>query len=136
MRVASAHASQQRRQQTQKGIKRIAAESAEQQVEPHHIGLQLSQHLQKPKHRSRVVERPATYDGKTFQFRLASRDPVGKNGDAEKRIPGQFLGNVQAVFAQSALAGWKSGYQTNFHSLSGLQIRPVFDVLDTTDVGL
>ncbi len=47
----------------------------------------------------------------------------------------QFLGNVQAVLAQSPLAGWKSGYQTNFHSISALRMHRLFDVLVRTEVG-
>lgn len=41
---------------------------------------------------------------------------------------------MQAILAQSALAGWKSGNQTNFHEFSALPIR-IFDVRNSADVG-
>jgi hypothetical protein len=33
-------------------------------------------------------------DGKSFQFGLGIRQFIGEHGEAEKRIPAQFLGDV------------------------------------------
>lgn len=129
VRIASAHASEQRGEQAKKRANRITPKGAEKQVEPNHIRLQLPEHLQKMKNGSRIIERPAANDGKTLQFRFIGRDLIGKNRHTQESIAEQFLGNMQAIFAQSTLAGWKSGYEANFHSLSGLRMCDSYSML-------
>ncbi len=126
VRVASAHAGEQRREQAEKCAQGTASKRAEEQIEPHHIRFKLTQHLQEPEDGSRVIERPAPDDRVTIQFGLVGRQPVRENCEGEEGIPVEFLRNVQTILAQSALAGWEGGYQTNLHSRSGLRSRPIF----------
>jgi hypothetical protein len=64
-------------------------------------------------------------------------DLVSKNREAEKGVLAQLLGNMQSVLAQSALAGWKGGYQTNLHNFSGViaSFSSTFDEFAGEDVG-
>jgi len=60
VRVAATEASEKGRHQTAERNERIPAEGAEQQVEPHDVGLQLAQGFQQPVRTRRIIERPAT----------------------------------------------------------------------------
>jgi hypothetical protein len=115
VRIAAAHAREQRREQSEKCIKWIAAKGAEQQVEPDHIRLQLANHLHQANRVSGIVERPAALDGEAIEFGRGSCQFIGQNGQAEKRIAAQLLSNVKPVFAQPSLTGRKGGDQANFH---------------------
>lgn len=86
MRVASAEAREQRRQQTEEGIDGIAAKCAEQQVEPNHVRLLPAQHFQQSKNAQRIIEGPASFDGEALQFRFAGRDLVGQDRKGKERI--------------------------------------------------
>ena len=60
VRIAATEASEKGRHQTAEGNQRISAEGAEQQVEPHDVGLQPAQGFQQPIRTPRIIERPAT----------------------------------------------------------------------------
>jgi hypothetical protein len=60
VRVAATQASEKGRHQTAERNERIPAERAEQQVEPHDVGLQPAQGFQQPIRTRRIIERPAT----------------------------------------------------------------------------
>jgi hypothetical protein len=60
VRVAATEASEKGRHQTAERNERIPAEGAEQQVEPHDVGLQPAQGFQQPIRTRRIIERPAT----------------------------------------------------------------------------
>lgn len=122
VRVATAQSGEQRSQQAEKGIDGIAAKCAEQQVKPNHIGLEPVQCTEQASRTGRIIEGPATNHVEAIQFRLSRRHPIGKNCETEKWIAAQLFGNMESVFAQSTRAGWKSGYQTNFHYFSRLVI--------------
>jgi hypothetical protein len=126
--IASAQTSENRGEQPQESIHGIPPKRTEQQVKPHDIRLKFPQLIQKPKGAEGIIERPAAQDRKVVEFGFRMRDLIRKDGQAEKRIAAQFLGNVKSVLAQSSLAGRESGYQTNFHSLSALQFRPRYSM--------
>jgi uncharacterized protein YcbK (DUF882 family) len=73
MSVATAHTRKQWSQKSQEGIQRIAPERAKKQVEPHHIGFQFPDCLEKAQRTQGIVECPATAHRKTLQFGLVSR---------------------------------------------------------------
>jgi hypothetical protein len=58
--IAATQAGEKGRHQTAEGNQRIPAEGAEQQVEPHDIGLQPAQGFQQPVGTRRIIERPTT----------------------------------------------------------------------------
>lgn|GEM_PF-3139789 len=131
--VTAAEARQQGCEQTEERIPGTAAERAEKQVEPDHVRLHSAYCIQNPDGAGRIVKRPATLHGKTFEFRLLRRNPVGEDSDAKKWIATQFFRDVKAVFAEPSLTGREGGHQTNFHYSSGLwslrpQKRSRFDV--------
>jgi hypothetical protein len=99
MRIASAQAGEQRREQPQESIHGIAAEGTEEQIKPHHIRLQFSQLIQKSHCTEGIVERPAAQHRKVVQFRFRRRNPIGEDCQAKKRISAQFLGDVKAILA-------------------------------------
>src|SRR5262249_14937597 len=114
--VASAEASQERRHQTTEGNNRIPAESTEQQVEPHYIGLGCPYRIQQSENGCGVIERPATDHVEAFRLRMFMRKLVRKNCQIQEGIAAQFPGNVKPVFAQAPSTRRKSRDQTNFHS--------------------
>ena len=97
--IAAAQARHKRRKQTQERIQRITPKRAEQQIEPHHVGLAFIERFQKPKRTQGVVERPATPYRKAFKFLLIAGDAVSKNRQADKRIAPQLLGKVKSILA-------------------------------------
>jgi hypothetical protein len=113
--IAATQPRQQRRQKPQKSVDRIPAKSTEEQIEPHHIGLQMADRLRQSKGSCGIVEGPATLNVETLQLGLSRGEFIGKNREAEKWITAQFFRDMKAVFAQSPLAGRKGRYQTNFH---------------------
>jgi hypothetical protein len=56
---------------------------------------------------------------------LTGWDLVGKDGEIQKRIAIQLLGNMQAILAQAALAWRESGHQTDFHEFESLIVVPL-----------
>src|SRR5580704_16361169 len=132
--VAAAQSRQQWSHQSGKSDQWITAERAEQQIEPNHIRLKSMQRLQQTESTTRVIERPATQNSKSCGLCMGLWQFVGQNGQAEKRIPLQLLGQVQSVFAQSSRAWGKGGYQTDLHSPPALQALG-FDVHSDEDVG-
>lgn len=121
MGIASAEARQQRSEESGKGDQGIAAEGAEQQVEPNHVRLDFADGLQDVGSAGRVVEGPAALHGKALDFGVSLGDFVGENGQADEGIALQFLRDVKPVFAESTLAGREGCNQTKFHGL------PAFD---------
>ncbi|MGD0987003.1 MAG: hypothetical protein ABR874_04275 [Candidatus Sulfotelmatobacter sp.] len=115
VRVAAAQACHKRREQTQKGIQRIPAKRAEEEVEPNHVGLKFVQRLQNTNHTRGIVERPAAFHVEALKLRRYRRYFVGQNRKAEEWIAAQLFGNVKAVFAKPTLARRESGYQADFH---------------------
>jgi hypothetical protein len=99
MRIASAQAGEQRREQPQKGVHGIAAEGTEEQIKPHHVRLQFSQLIQKSHRTEGIVERPAAQHRKVVQFRFRRGNPISEDRQAKKRVSPQFLGNVKAILA-------------------------------------
>ena len=99
MRVAAAQARQKRRQQTQERVQRITSKCAEEQIEPHHVGLAFIECFYKPNRTQRIVKRPATINREAFKLRLICGDTVSKNRQADKRIAAQLLGKVQSILA-------------------------------------
>jgi len=65
---------------------RIATESAEEQIEPHDVWLQLADSLKQSKYRQRVVERPATDDVESVWFNVTLRKIVRQDCQVEKWI--------------------------------------------------
>lgn len=124
VRVAPAHARQHGGKQPEKSVNRISPKRAEQQVEPDHIRLKPGNRSEKMRRVHRVVERPAALHGESLELGLPGRNFVGKDRQAEKRIAPQLFRDMKSVFAETALAGRKSGDQTNFHSRSSLVIIP------------
>ncbi|MCU1300801.1 MAG: hypothetical protein JWQ87_1085 [Candidatus Sulfotelmatobacter sp.] len=118
--VAAAQACQQGSEKSQESVDWIAAKRTEKQIEPNYIGLQLTDCLKQSNRTGGIVERPAALHGEAVQFGLRGRHLIGQNGKAQKRIAAQFFRNMQAVLAQSPLAGRKGGHQTNFHLFFGL----------------
>jgi len=97
---------------------RIVAERAEQQVEPHHVGIELAEFGEQAKSAVGTVGRPAAYHRKAMELRNRGRDFVAENRELDKRIPLEFLGDMKAIFTQTAMTGRKRGYQANSHSAS------------------
>jgi hypothetical protein len=122
--IASTETRQHRREQPKECIDRIAAECAEQEIEPNYVGFLPPQHSQQSVSTERVVEGPASFDPETRQFGFIGRKLIGQNCEGQKRIAVQFLSDVKSILGQSALTGWESSDQTNFHYLSALQCRP------------
>jgi len=99
MGVAAAQAGQQWSQQSGERDEGIAAESAEQQVEPDDVGLQLPERAQQPNRTGGVVERPAALHRKAIQFRLDWCHLIGKDRQAQERIALKLLGEVKTILA-------------------------------------
>jgi hypothetical protein len=118
--VATAETGKQRSEKAGKGDERVMAEGAEEQIEPDNIGFLFANRVEDAGQAGEVVKSPAAFYIETFEFGCGRGESVGEYGEANKRIALQFLRNMKAVFAESALTGRKSCNQTNFHSLSGL----------------
>lgn len=65
MRIAAAQTGEQRRHEAGEGNNRVAAEGAEQQVEPDYVRLKLVQRFQEAKYTVGIIERPAAQDIKS-----------------------------------------------------------------------
>jgi hypothetical protein len=120
--VAAAQTRKQRREQSQESVQWVASKGAEEQIEPHHVGLQPPHSFKNSSRTCGIIERPAAFHGKAIELRLRRRNLIGQNGEAEKRISAQLLRDVKSIFAQSTLAGWERGHQTDFHDRFGLVI--------------
>jgi hypothetical protein len=134
MRVAAGQTSEKRCQEAREGDERVPAEGAEEQVEPHYIGLELVDRAENSNRAGRIVEGPAAEDGEAVEFGLRRGELVGKDGEAQKRVAAKFVRNMQPILAQSTLTGWKGGNQTDLHSNSRL-IASRFDDFGEVDVG-
>src|SRR6267154_4616813 len=84
--IAPTQTDQQRSKEAQKGVERISAERAEQQIKPHYIGFQSADCLEKAKRTGGIVERPATLYREAIQLRLSRGYFIRKNGETEKTI--------------------------------------------------
>jgi hypothetical protein len=80
--VTSAQAREQWSHEAGKGYEGVAAEGAEQQVEPNHVGLEPVKSLQNAEYAARIVERPASQDAESGRFDMVGRDFVGQDGKA------------------------------------------------------
>jgi hypothetical protein len=114
--VAAAEPSQEWSHQTCEGHQGIAAKRAEQQIEPHHIRLQLPQCAKQAVCTAGIIERPAAHDLKAFRLRMIRRQVIAQNRQIEKWIALQFLGDMESVLTQPAGAGRKRRNQTDLHS--------------------
>ncbi len=84
--VVPTEARKKRGEQSGESNQRISSKRAEEQIEPHYIGLQLPYGAEQPNRARGIVERPAAHDGKASQLRLLRGDLVGQNRQAQKRI--------------------------------------------------
>jgi hypothetical protein len=116
MGIAAAQAGQQWGHQSGERNQGIAAEGAEQQVEPDDVGFQLPESAQQPNRACGVIERPAALDREAIQLRLDLGHLIGKDRKTQERVALKLLGNVKTILAQSSLTWWEGRYQTNFHS--------------------
>lgn len=99
MGITATQARKQGSHEAGKGHERIAAEGAEQKIEPNHVGLKPVESLQKAECAAWIVERPASQNAESGGLDMIRREFVGQDGKAEKRIALQFLSNVKTVFA-------------------------------------
>ncbi len=97
--IATAQAGKEWSHQSGERNQWIAAEGAEQQVEPDHVGLQLPERAQQPDGTCGVIERPAALDREAIQFRLNRGHLIGKDRKAQERIALKFLGDVKTILA-------------------------------------
>src|SRR5437588_451889 len=122
MGIDALHAHKNRDGQPEKRLQRLVPESREQQVEPHHIGLELADLLHELHRVGKAVEVPGADDleirklGLLFDCRL---ELVRKNRQTQQRVDLEFFRNVIAVFAEPSTARWKRGYQTDLHEVPG-----------------
>jgi hypothetical protein len=68
--IAAAQTRQQGSKKSQEGIHRITAKRTKEQIEPHHIGFQSADCLEKSKGTGGVIEGPAALHRKAIQFGL------------------------------------------------------------------
>ncbi len=112
---------------------RVAAERAEQKVEPNYVRLQTMQCLEQAVRACWIVERPAAHDIKALQFDVIGRKFVCQNGKVEKWIALQLLSEMKSIFTEPPGTGGKSRHQANLHSSPAFE-RSGFDVLSAEDV--
>lgn len=105
VRVASVQTREKWNHQARECIEWIASERAEQQVEPNYIGLQSADFAQHAHDASWAIWRPTAHHFVTREFTLGGGKLIGKNCQVDKRIALQLLRNMEAVFAQSTVAG-------------------------------
>lgn len=84
--VATAQTGKQRSGESGKSNQRIAAESAEKQIEPNHIRFLFADRVQNAGGTGGIVKRPAALHRKFRQFRPGLRKCVGKNREPNKGI--------------------------------------------------
>jgi hypothetical protein len=120
MGIAAAEPRQQGGQQPGEGDQRISAKCTEQQIEPHHIRLQLAQGAQNSKRAGGIVEGPAAHDRKPVQFAQVGRNLIAEDGEVQKRIAVQLRRDMQPILAEPARARRESGHQTDFHDFESL----------------
>ncbi len=113
--VAAAQSRHERSEQPEECIERIAAEGAEEQIEPDDIRLQPIESFQDACRAGGVVERPAALHRETLQLRLRRGNLIRENGEAEKRISPQLFCNMKPILAEPALARRKSRDKADFH---------------------
>src|SRR3984957_21323883 len=118
VRVAAVQAGEQRRHQAGKGDQRIAAESAEDQIEPDDVGADLIHRANETQNSRGLIERRAAPAGKSVELRVAGRKFVTQDGEFKRGIPLQLLRDVKSIFAQSSGAWRKCRNQTDLHSCS------------------
>jgi len=98
VRVTSTQTGEHGRHKTTKGDEWISAESAEQQIEPHDVGLQTLDGADQAKNSSRIIERPTPQNGKPLRFLVISRELIREYRKVKKRVALQFLSDVKPVF--------------------------------------
>jgi hypothetical protein len=113
--IATGQTGKHRGEKSGKSNQRIAAESAEEKIKPNHIWFELADRVQNVNGACRVVERPASLNRITFQFRFWQGNLVSQNSETNEGIAMQLLSNVEAVFTQATLTGWKGCDQANLH---------------------
>lgn len=86
MGIATKETRKERSQKSTEGYQGIAAEGAEEKIEPDHVRLLSADRTQNASRTRRIVERPAPFDRETFQFGFRSRDRIGENREANKWI--------------------------------------------------
>ena len=86
VRVAALYASEKRNHQAAECIQGVAAECAKQQVEPHHVRLELADLAQNAGNASRMIRRPAAHYVELFEFSLGSGKFIGENRQIDKRV--------------------------------------------------
>lgn len=118
MRVFPREASEKRCHQSGKSVDRIIPECAEEQVEPHHVGMEFAQMGEQAKGAVRTVGRPAAYHREAMEFRRVGRDFVTEDGQLDKGIALKFLSDMKSIFTQASMARRKGSYQTDSHSAS------------------
>lgn len=62
----------------------IVAERAEEQVKPHHVGIELAEFGEQPKSAVGTVRRPAAYHRKAMELLSRRRDFVAEDGELDK----------------------------------------------------
>ena len=116
MGISPAEPCQQRSHEAAECYDRIAAECAEQQVEPDYVWLEPTQSAHQPNDACRMVERPTSQHGKSIKLCLIGRQLISEDCEIEEWIALQLVRNVKAVLAQPTRTRGKSCDQTDLHS--------------------
>ena len=131
--VRTSQSGQKRRGKPGKGDDGVVAKSGEQQVEPDHVGLQLTNCAGDVGAAAEVTERPAANDRELLEFWLRRVQAVRKHGQANERVLLQLTRNVKTVFAQTSSARRKCTDKTDLHGPASTP-QPGFDVKFALDV--
>src|SRR5262249_20442423 len=91
------------------------SEARKNQIEPHHVGIERAQFLQKRLVVDDPVWRPTTHHIELFQLRLLLANVVPHHRQADQRVRLQLSRYVKAIFIENALTGRKRADKANFH---------------------
>ena len=111
--IASAQARQNRLGQARESRNWIVAESRKQQVEPHHVRLDVVDGLQQSCRIGNGIETPAAHDVVVRQLLGSAVQFVRQDREAQQWIALQFTRNMESVFVKPSSAGRKRAYQAN-----------------------
>src|SRR5207244_11159987 len=91
---------------------RLASETGETQIEPHHVGLQLPDREQQAPGICHAVKRPATNYRKSVQFRLWCGKIVSQDRVIKTRNFLELKSDVVTVIVEYFTAGFERSYIT------------------------
>lgn len=98
MGVSAAQAREQRRHQSAESYQRVAAESAEEKIEPDDVRFQPMQGPQQVNRTCGIIERPATQHVETLGLDVISGQFIGKNRKSEEWVSLQLLSDMKPIF--------------------------------------